>query len=46
MAIDMRRTCSGDTGFWLVLCSSSIVLASKRKSFLQPTRIMGRPEQK
>jgi hypothetical protein len=39
-------TCSGDTGFWLVLCSSSIVLASKRRSFLHPTRMMGRPEQK
>ena len=39
-------TCSGDTGFWLVLCSSSMVFASNRRSFLQPTRMMGRPEQK
>jgi hypothetical protein len=40
------RTCSGETGFWLVLWSSSMVLASNRRSFLQPTRMMGRPEQK
>jgi len=40
------RTCSGVTGFWEVLCSSSIVFWSKRKSFLQPTRMMGRPWQK
>lgn len=39
-------TCSGVTGFWEVLCSSSIVFWSKRKSFLQPTRMMGRPWQK
>jgi hypothetical protein len=40
------RTCSVVTGFWEVLCSSSIVLGSKRKSFLQPTRMIGRPLQK
>jgi hypothetical protein len=39
-------TCSGVTGFWEVLCSSSIVFWSNRKSFLQPTRMMGRPWQK
>lgn len=39
-------TCSGVTGFWEVLCSSSMVFWSKRKSFLQPTRMMGRPWQK
>ena len=42
----IRLTCSGVTGFWDVLCSSSIVFWSKRRSFLQPTRIMGRPWQK
>lgn len=44
----LRRvlTCSGVTGFWEVLCSSSIVFWSKRRSFLQPTRMMGRPWQK
>jgi hypothetical protein len=40
------RTCSGVTGFCDVLCSSSIVFWSYLKSILQPTRIMGRPEQK
>lgn len=34
------------TGFCDVLCSSSIVFWSYLKSFLQPTRMMGRPEQK
>jgi hypothetical protein len=41
-----RRTCSGVTGFCEVLCNSSMVLLSKRKSFLQPTRMIGRPWQK
>ena len=41
-----RRTCSGVTGFCDVLCSSSIVFWSYLKSFLQPTRMMGRPWQK
>jgi hypothetical protein len=40
------RTCSGVTGFCDVLCSSSIVFWSYLKSILQPTRMMGRPEQK
>ena len=40
------RTCSGVTGFCDVLCSSSIVFWSYLKSILQPTSIMGRPEQK
>lgn len=40
------HTCSGVTGFCDVLCSSSIVFWSYLKSFLQPTRMMGRPEQK
>jgi hypothetical protein len=39
-------TCSGVTGFCEVLCSSSIVFWSKRRSFLHPTRMMGRPWQK
>lgn len=42
----MALTCSGVTGFCDVLCSSSIVFWSKRRSFLQPTRMMGRPWQK
>lgn len=41
-----KLTCSGVTGFCDVLCSSSIVFWSKRKSFLHPTRMMGRPWQK
>lgn len=41
-----QHTCSGVTGFCDVLCSSSIVLASYLKSFLHPTRMMGRPWQK
>jgi len=41
-----KLTCSGVTGFCEVLCSSSIVFWSKRRSFLQPTRMMGRPWQK
>lgn len=40
------HTCSGVTGFCDVLCSSSMVFWSYLKSFLQPTRMMGRPEQK
>jgi hypothetical protein len=40
------HTCSGVTGFCDVLCSSSIVFWSYLKSILQPTRMMGRPEQK
>ena len=41
-----RRTCSVETGFCEVLCSSSIVFGSYRRSFLQPTRMMGSPWQK
>jgi hypothetical protein len=41
-----KLTSSGDTGFWLVLRSSSMVFWSYRRSFLQPTRMMGRPWQK
>ena len=41
-----RLTCSGVTGFCDVLCSSSIVFWSYRRSFLHPTRMMGRPWQK
>lgn len=41
-----QLTCSGVTGFCEVLCSSSIVFWSKRRSFLHPTRMMGRPWQK
>lgn len=40
------RTCSGVTGFCDVLCSSSIVFWSYLKSFLHPTRMIGRPWQK
>lgn len=43
---DWQHTCSGVTGFWEVLCSSSMVFWSYRKSFLQPTRMIGRPWQK
>ena len=39
-------TSSGVTGFWLVLRSSSTILPSYRKSFLQPTRMIGKPWQK
>ena len=39
-------TCSGVTGFCDVLWSSSRVLWSLRRSFLQPTRMIGRPGQK
>lgn len=42
----VERTCSGVTGFCDVLASSSMVFWSCRRSFLQPTRIMGRPWQK
>lgn len=41
-----KHTSSGETGFWLVFLSSSIVLGSYRRSFLQPTRMTGRPWQK
>ena len=41
-----RRTCSVDTGFCEVLCNSSMVFGSYRRSFLQPTRMMGSPWQK
>ncbi len=40
------HTCSGVTGFCDVLCSSSMVFWSYLKSFLHPTRMMGRPWQK
>jgi hypothetical protein len=42
----VKRTCSGVTGFCDVLASSSMVFWSCRRSFLQPTRMMGRPWQK
>lgn len=42
----VERTCSGVTGFCDVLASSSMVFWSCRRSFLQPTRMMGRPWQK
>lgn len=41
-----EHTCSGVTGFCEVLWSSSIVFWSYLRSFLQPTRMMGRPWQK
>ena len=41
-----KLTCSGVTGFCEVLCSSSIVFWSYLRSFLQPTRMIGRPWQK
>ena len=41
-----RLTCSGVTGFCEVLCNSSIVFWSYRRSFLHPTRMIGRPWQK
>lgn len=44
--VSASRTSSGETGFWLVLRSSSMVLGSWRKSFLQPTRIIGTSRQK
>ena len=40
------RTSSGVTGLWFVFLSSSITLGSRRRSFLQATRIIGRPGQK
>jgi hypothetical protein len=40
------RTSSGVTGRWLVFLRFSMVFGSRRRSFLQPTRIMGRPAQK
>ena len=39
-------TSSGETGLWLVFLSSSMILGSRRRSFLQPTRMMGRFWQK
>lgn len=45
-ALDEILTSSGETGLWLVLRSSSMILGSRRKSFLQPTRMMGRFWQK
>jgi hypothetical protein len=41
-----RRTCSIVTGFCDVFANSSMVLGSCRRSFLQPTRMIGRPWQK
>jgi hypothetical protein len=41
-----RLTCSGVTGFCDVLASSSMVFWSCRRSFLHPTRMIGRPWQK
>lgn len=46
LAAAASLTSSAETGFWLVLFSSSWVLGSYRRSFLQPTRMMGRPWQK
>ena len=40
------HTSSGVTGLWFVFLSSSITLGSRRRSFLQATRIIGRPGQK
>ena len=40
------RTSSGVTGFWLVFLSSSTTRESRLRSFLQPTRMTGRPAQK
>jgi len=45
-AVRLLLTCSGVTGCWLVLRSSSMVFWSKRRSFLQPTRILGTSGQK
>ena len=42
----MTLTSEEDTGFWLVALKASMVLGSSRRSALQPTRMMGRPEQK
>ena len=42
----ITRTSSGVTGRWLVFLSSSITRGSRRRSFLQPTRMIGRPAQK
>jgi len=42
----IRLTSSGVTGLWLVFLSSSMTLGSRLKSFLQPTRMIGRPAQK
>lgn len=39
-------TSEEDTGFWLVALKASMVLGSSRRSALQPTKMMGRPEQK
>jgi len=44
--LEWQHTCSGVTGFWDVLCNSSMVRGSWRRSFLQPTRMMGWPWQK
>ncbi len=40
------HTSSGVTGRWLVFLRFSMVFGSRRRSFLQPTRIIGRPAQK
>lgn len=40
------HTSSGVTGRWLVFLSSSITRGSRRRSFLHPTRMIGRPAQK
>ena len=42
----LLRTSSGVTGLWFVFLSSSITLGSRRRSFLQATRIIGSPGQK
>ena len=41
-----EQTSSGATGRWFVFRSSSIVLGSRRRSFLHPTRIIGKSGQK
>ena len=40
------HTSSGVTGLWFVFLSSSTTLGSRRRSFLQATRIIGSPGQK
>jgi len=40
------HTSSGVTGLWFVFLNSSITLGSRRRSFLQATKIIGRPGQK